>query len=1691
MGSFGRYVHHDFHLITPLRSPPMHLSPKFVLPALAIALLSPIPPVIPAAPARATTLETAQAQPDSPPAADAQEIEGLLVIDSDTLDDGSHYEVHTFTGTEGQAVAIEMISEAFDTYLIVFDPEGNRIAENDDGDDSNARVWLTLPTTGIYTVWATSYGSGEVGNYRLSWRKDETLAELQQTLEVARESGDREAELEALFDIADFYQDRDQNLEALEASQAVLELAQELGNSDYELISYFTMSVIYNGIGIDKNGEASELYRAEQWQQALESAQQGVMAAQQAVQLARQGKARAEAVNSESFISNLTLAVPRSLATLVNSYQRISDSQQEQAIDLIAEQNYRQAESLEAESIAAAEKAVEAAQESLLLTRNSENFNDIYARDLFSAVNAVAQSHDMVGLALYRVRSLRLNNEGEFEQQVNALEQALAAYETALPFHREGEQLWQREEIIKAIGESEFQLEKEALLGIINVRLSLSSAYGELSRYQEGIAVAEQTIELARQLPSRSSELTALISLSNLYDYLGEQYLEAEAYEEALAAQEKNLFYAQEKLKVAQSFIDSPELSDFESNTYAERGIDIVESALLSIFNAYAAIREVYTAQDDYDSALEFSLKTLDISEQIENPAFLFSDLRALYVDYDRLSRYQEALEVSQRRLDLAHQLENQAEEFSALSTIASIQQDLGQYPEAIANYEEAQSLAIENGNLDEQRGILLNLGALYATQGDPEKASENYNQVLEMARAARQRLETANVSELESLAPECSILSLTPTALSLDIVLLPEFSGVDERRDIEQLERSRQRCIGSTWDTEQKALLSQATGYSEQGRYEEAIELYRRSLEIVRTHRPDDRVQEVSALNGIGATYADRGDYSIAIEEYLQALDIAIDINHQPSILLLRNNLGATFFEQGNYPAALEQLQQALTIAQETRLLPDEGYILSNIGRAYYEQGDYEKALEFFQRGLELGQQLGQKMDQAAVLIGFSLVQLDQGHYDQALDYAQQSLALFRETGVKASEADVLVLIGRIQFIRGNYAEAIDAKQQALTINQEIGDQDGEAYALQQLGTLYNQLGQYDRALQLNQRALEIAQRIGDRSREASTLDEIGNLYSQQGEYEQALAYYSQALTIWQDIDSPVGKARSLRNAGFVKEQLGRYGEAKADFQQSLALQRQIGARGHEGLTLNGLALAHAAQGEIPAALSALQPALVLHRELGDRPGQAQALSDLGKVYLQANRLIEAEGVLYEALDVLESLRASELKDTDKIALFDTQLAAYDTLQQVLVAQNDPAKVLTALEVAERGRARAFVDSLTVRLADTTDIADDVVFPDLAKIRQIAQQQNATLVEYAIVKTDTDQPEFYIWVVSPTGDISFRQQSLQGVDLASLVQSTRSSLGVRSRATLAFAYNGPTTEEQLQQLHQLLMAPIVDLLPTNPEKRVILIPQGDLFLVPFPALLNAEGQYLIERHTLLTAPSIQVLDLTRQRRQQLGMADQAKVPTEDVLIVGNPEMPTVRIPSLDWEGALDPLPGALAEAQEIATFFDTQAITGTAATEERIKQQMVSPQILHLATHGLLEYGLPGESAVRDLPGAIALTPSNGEDGLLTAAEIYDMNLNAELVVLSACDTGRGRITGDGVVGLSRAFISAGTPSVVVSLWSVPDAPTADLMVAFYGQLQQGQDKAQALRQAMLNTMAEYPEPKDWAAFTLIGEAD
>lgn len=266
---------------------------------------------------------------------------------------------------------------------------------------------------------------------------------------------------------------------------------------------------------------------------------------------------------------------------------------------------------------------------------------------------------------------------------------------------------------------------------------------------------------------------------------------------------------------------------------------------------------------------------------------------------------------------------------------------------------------------------------------------------------------------------------------------------------------------------------------------------------------------------------------------------------------------------------------------------------------------------------------------------------------------------------------------------------------------------------------------------------------------------------------------------------------------------------------------------------------------------------------------------------------------------------------------------------------------------------------------------------------------------------------QVYIWVVKPTGEIKFHPVDLkpflekQNTTLEELVENIRDSIGVSDRnlftRTNSTTQNTTTKRDQFQittfpspdddpskylkQLHQILIEPIADLLPTKPDDRVIFVPQDELFLVPFPALLDQKGKYLIEKHTILTAPSIQVLELTRQQKQKNQLS-----PASDTLIVGNPTMPSISPKIGDEPQKLADLPGAKLEADVIAKLLGTKALTGDAANKAAVLSKIPQAKIIHLATHGILNNFQALKSAI-----ALAPTANNNDNALLTAEEILN----------------------------------------------------------------------------------------------------
>lgn len=1029
---------------------------------------------------------------------------------------------------------------------------------------------------------------------------------------------------------------------------------------------------------------------------------------------------------------------------------------------------------------------------------------------------------------------------------------------------------------------------------------------------------------------------------------------------------------------------------------------------------------------------------------------------------------YQAALPLLEQALALYQQLDDRAGEGQALKSLGNVYYLLEDYPRSLDYQQQALAIAQARSDLDLEARVLNNLGNVYRETGDTDRALALFQQSL-------------------AIAQQIEIPAVVQIAL---------------------------RNLGMTYEQLQD--------------YDAAIATYQQLLTLAQ--QQEDPEAEAWWRNHLVSLYSDVGKTTDAIALLETQLEQHRSQNNRLQEASTLNQLSLQQGEAGALPEAMASARQSAKIAQELQNPLLEATALSSLASTYERSGDLQQAITHYQNSLQRVRLAKQTEAYAELAVGserttlssLAILSTQLGEFSQAIDYREQLLALAKQLGDRVLVGESLRELGAIYQGRDDFGQAIDYFEQGLQIARETGNPIAEIQALDSIAANYFAVGNFEQMQTYGQQMLQATRRyLSAATSETTVSPKFAKLLRQyvQGkevlalvtlgnaalfgsnDRRQAMAYFEQALTQAKSLDTQDFEVLALSSAGAAAAWAGDFQGAVEQFKASVQLHQSQTAqprsqqqsltvfdRGIEGQALSQLARAYAMAGNAEKALETAQQGWEISQAVDSTAVQAGAWETLGYAYLLAGDLPEAERHMRRAIAGFDAVRAKlGARDRDKVSLFDIQDQTYRLLSRALVQQQKPQE---ALEISEWGRARAFIELLQKRFNLQSTPTPEPERLTVEAIQQIARNQQATLVQYQLQFDPRDEAEkqptaLYIWAISPQGEIAFRQQSLADTHLNDLVANTRQTLGARSnRAGIVpqlkpeyVAQHRAETDRKLTQLHNQLIDPIADLLPANPAQTVIFIPQGSLFSVPFPALMDDSGQALIERHAIAIAPSIQTLALTQQQAQRQALK------RGTALIVGNPTMPAMRLEPGKPPQPLRPLPGAAAEAEAIAKRFNVSALLGSRATEATIKQQLPHAQLIHLATHGILDDR-------RALSSALALAPTPGEDGLLTAEEILDMQLQADLAVLSACDTGRGQITGDGVIGLSRALFSAGVPSAIVSLWAVPDAPTAELMLAFYEYRDQGLDKAQALRQAMLDTKVKHPNPLDWAAFTLIGEA-
>lgn len=499
-----------------------------------------------------------------------------------------------------------------------------------------------------------------------------------------------------------------------------------------------------------------------------------------------------------------------------------------------------------------------------------------------------------------------------------------------------------------------------------------------------------------------------------------------------------------------------------------------------------------------------------------------------------------------------------------------------------------------------------------------------------------------------------------------------------------------------------------------------------------------------------------------------------------------------------------------------------------------------------------------------------------------------------------------------------------------------------------------------------------------------------------------------------------------------------------------------------------------------------------------------------------------EGLGSAQTAVAIIDTQRPRvRTADSALIQFNEHQKSAYTVLIRAFLQTGKPEEALLA---SEQDRARAFVDLASTERAPGTPPANlsgtggpagrgpggrgpaggpggngpdlrSEVHPfsmTIADMRRAVEAQHSTLISYWV-----GDDRLYTWVMAPGKPVVEKDQAITPVQLASLVRATLPGTAAAvSRGARVMTRGGDgqdvvrRSRKPWNDLYNVLIAPVAAELPTDEGSLLTIIPQGPLFQLSFSALMDKNGKYLVEQHAIHEAPSVGVLQIA-QKNAATNAGSAAHY-----VVLANPE----KLPAVNGV-PLPALPGTREEARGIEEHLGKQVtlLEGKDAGIDSLKTALPEATVLHFATHSIVDDNAPSASF-------LALD-TRQEGGKLTTTSVYGLHLHTNLVVLSACRTGRGQITGDGVLGLSRAFFYAGTASLVTTLWDVVDAPTAKLMPDFYSALNRGEPRSAALREAQLalihdlrnhrvrvptlsGTTVSLPEdPAYWAAFSLSGQ--
>jgi CHAT domain-containing protein/Tfp pilus assembly protein PilF len=1017
----------------------------------------------------------------------------------------------------------------------------------------------------------------------------------------------------------------------------------------------------------------------------------------------------------------------------------------------------------------------------------------------------------------------------------------------------------------------------------------------------------------------------------------------------------------------------------------------------------------------------------------------------------------------------------------------------------AVRKYGEAVEQWRAAGDRKWEGQTLHNLGSIYQRLSQHEKAKDHYEQALAIRRETRDRLGEG-------------------TALNGLGNIYWSLSQNEKAREYYEQALAIGREIKNR-DGEGTALHNLGNIYRNLSQSEKARAHYEQALAIRRALK--NREGEASTLNGLGNVYLDLSQHEKAREYYEQALAIRRELKDRNGEGQALHNLGIVYRNLNQNEKARVHYEQALAIWRVTKNRQGEGQALNNLGVLYRSLSQNEKAREYYEQSLAIRREIKDRSGEGYALNNLGEVYHSLRQYEKAREYYEQSLAIWRETKSRGGEGSVLNNLGSVYLKLGQYEKAREYYEQSLAIRREIANRYGEGQVLNNLGETYWRLGQHEKVRAYFEQALAIWREIKDKEGEGYALNNIGSVYRLFSQHEKAKEHYEQALTIRRDIGDGSGEADTLLNLASLERDRGDLSAALKRIESALAVIETL-RTAYTNLELRAV-YSSAVQDFYEFYIDLL---MRLHKQRPSAGHDAAALqvSERSRARALLETLAEAGADIRQGVEpqLVESERSLQQQLNLKAQLQLKLLSGTHTEKQAAAIAKEIEDLTTEYQTV-----KARIRRNSPRYATLTQ----PVSLGLKEIQQLLDPETL-LLEYAL-----GEERSYLWAVSGTAMTSYELPKRAEIErLARRVYESFST----SNATAGDGYS-----EAVSGLSRMLLGPVAAQLG---KKRLLVVSEGYLQYLPFAALpaprvtggtsrvsgsrkasrpaYASHAPPLIVEHEIVNLPSASLLAVLRRElsgrapapkmiavladpvfdRNDLRVKAEAgrqvsEVKNSENKLQDSKPSSALQVPaelerSARDAGGLnfDRLRSSRDEAEEIVGLArggeSLKALDFDASRETALSEELGRYRVVHFATHGLLNSLHPELSGL-----VLSLVNEGGQpqDGFLRAHEVYNLKLGADLVVLSACQTALGKeVRGEGLIGLTRGFMYAGSPRVVASLWRVPSKATAELMKRFYrGMLVEGLRPAAALRAAQVGMWREkrWNEPYYWSAFVLQGE--